>query len=82
MPERHWYQYFDVYVFSEIALRTVGLQLCKVDLGSQIDSIQTSAVQESRGLPIAALASEAFAGPRKKRAMATATSTPINDPKA
>ena len=82
MPERHWYQYFDVYVFSEIALRTDGLQLCKVDLGSQIDSVQTLVAQESSGFPMAAFASEAFAGPRKKRATATATSMPMSEPTA
>lgn len=56
--------------------------MCKVDLGSQIDSVQTLVAQESSGFPIAALASEAFAGPRKKRARATATNTPIYDPTA
>ena len=64
MRERHWYKYLDVYVLSEIALRTDGFQPCKVDLGSQIDSVQTNIVQESRGLSIVALASEAFARPR------------------
>jgi hypothetical protein len=52
------------------------------NVGLQIVIYFCHVAYRSRGLPIAALASEAFAGPRKKRAMATATSTPINDPKA
>ena len=55
MPKRRGYKYFDVYVFGKIASRKDSLQPCKVDLGSQLDSVQIIVAPESSGFSIQSL---------------------------